>query len=497
MADAVVRLNQGGIHLILLDLELTEDHELEAINVFHRLLNGVPVIVLASQPDAELAADFISRGAQDFLIKDKLNGGILTEAMHKAVARQKFAESGNGDRILLRTLMEHIPDAIYFKDRFSRFLLVNRAQASRFRLVHPGGAVGMTDHDFFSQEHADQALADEQAILQTGKPVSIEELETWPDGSPTWVSTTKLPLRDPSGKIIGTFGISRDITERKRDREVLAARTLELERKNLQVAEELGMARELQMAMLPHQFPSVPHGISAEKSALGFYSFYSPSGAVSGDFFSVMPLSDNRVGVFICDVMGHDVRAALVTAMLRALVEEPSLAARDPGAVLAQVNHSLFDVFKQTGAAMYATAFYLIADVKRGELHFASAGHPDPLQLCRQTGRVEQMAGSHGQKKGPALGLFENARFPTYTRRMDSGDLIALYTDGLIETYSPDQRPFTQEMLAAAVHRRAQLPSPELFAGVISEIHDFSGSSEFEDDVCLIGMDIRRLELAG
>lgn len=121
-----------------------------------------------------------------------------------------------GDRTLLRALMRHMPDAIYFKDPASRFLIINEAQANRFQLANPAEAAGKTDHDFFTCTHADQALADEKGILRTGQPrVGIEELETWRDGRETWVSTTKMPLRDADGRIIGTFGISRDITEQK------------------------------------------------------------------------------------------------------------------------------------------------------------------------------------------------------------------------------------------------------------------------------------------
>ena len=95
-------------------------------------------------------------------------------------------------------------------------------------------------------------------MLRTGVPlVGIEELETWPDGTSTWVSTTKMPLRDAAGKIIGTFGISRDITPRKRAEQVLAERTRQLQQRNQQMEEELRMARELQIAMLPQRFPSL------------------------------------------------------------------------------------------------------------------------------------------------------------------------------------------------------------------------------------------------
>jgi PAS domain S-box-containing protein len=125
---------------------------------------------------------------------------------------------------LMNMLMDTIPDHIYFKDRQGRFLKVNLAKLSRSNLADPAQVVGKTDFDFFTAEHARQAYVDEQRIMQTGKPlVGLEEKETWPDGSVTWVHTSKACLRDKKGNIIGTFGISRDITRQKElQREILA-----------------------------------------------------------------------------------------------------------------------------------------------------------------------------------------------------------------------------------------------------------------------------------
>ncbi|HEX2656738.1 MAG TPA: EAL domain-containing protein [Polyangia bacterium] len=117
---------------------------------------------------------------------------------------------------LLETLMDTIPDSIYFKDRQSRFTRINRYSAQRFGIGDPAQAIGRSDFDYFTDEHAAQAFRDEQEIVRTGQPlVNVEERETLPDGTVRWVSTTKMPLRDTVGKIVGTFGISRDITQRK------------------------------------------------------------------------------------------------------------------------------------------------------------------------------------------------------------------------------------------------------------------------------------------
>lgn len=497
LAGAILLLRRGMYSLVILDLELPGCQGLDALCHLYHVAPHLPLLVLAGRAKPALVVEAISHGAQDCLAKEHLTAPVLVQAAHNAIARHRFQHQSADDRTLLRALMQNIPDAIYFKDTASRFLMMSKAQSKKFHLTDPAEAIGKTDHDFFTKPHADQALADEKKILRTGKPlVGIEEKETWPDGSETWVSTTKMPLRDVTGRIIGTFGISRDITERKRMQDALAQRTRQLEQKNEQIAEELQMARELQMAMLPQEFPAFLNGRPAGDSALEFFSFYHPTGSVSGDFFTVTALSDTKVGVFICDVMGHDVRAALVTAMMRAQVQDLGATAPDPGQLLAQMNHNLHSVFKQTGATMYATAFYLVADVAHGELLYASAAHPEPLQLRRHTGAVDRLGanGTAGRAKGPALGLFAKAEFPTHRRKLEPGDLIALYTDGLIEINSPDmQQFFTTDLLMNAVRRRAQMPAKDLLKGVISDIHEFSGQPEFEDDVCLVGMEVKRV----
>jgi PAS domain S-box-containing protein len=148
------------------------------------------------------------------------------------------------ERSLLTTLMENLPYNIYFKDLDCRFIAVSRALAEVHGRKDPTELIGLTDRDLFSGEHAEGALADEREIIRTGKPIiDYEEKETWTDREDTWVSTTKMPLRDAQGNIIGTFGISRDITEKKRAAEKLARLTEELRAKNESLEQDLEMAR--------------------------------------------------------------------------------------------------------------------------------------------------------------------------------------------------------------------------------------------------------------
>src|SRR5882757_4143693 len=157
-------------------------------------------------------------------------------------------------------------------------------------------------------------------IIEESQPVGMEEKQ--------YHHVIKTPLRDEAGRVIGLQGMFWDVTEKKRQDEQIRRTTAELGRsreelraKNLLMEESLRMAREIQVAMLPQQYPAFPKNVTAEQSAFQFTHRYYPAETVSGDFFNVLALSDAEAGVLICDVTGHGVRAALVTAMIRALSE--------------------------------------------------------------------------------------------------------------------------------------------------------------------------------
>ena len=494
LAAGLEQINARAHDLILLDLALPDGHGLNAFSQVLTAAAQTPVVVLAEAADEEIAGRTLSLGAQDYLIKSQLTAQSLGCAIRKTLDRHYYQLVHNHEGFLLQTLMNSIPDAVYFKDTRSRFLMISRALAKKHHLTDPQQAVGKTDADYFTAPHAKQALADEQAIMRTGQPMEgIEESETWPDGSITWVSTTKLPLRNQSGRIVGTFGISRDITVRKNAQLALAEQSDLLQKKNQQIEEELRMARELQLAMLPQDFPAIAIG-PTRGEALKFYSYYMPSGAVSGDFFDVYQLSETAVGIFICDVMGHDARAALVTAMIHALVEDLCGVAADPGRMLAEINQALFKVFRQAGTTMFATGFYMVVDVATGEMSYANAAHPHPLRLKRPAGTVEVLGHDAGGKKGAALGLFRDSTYPTCRRPLCQEDLLVFYTDGLIEEESQTGEIFSRERLGDTLAKLAALPPKELLAKTLGEIHEFSGCQEFSDDVCLLGVEVKQLK---
>jgi serine phosphatase RsbU (regulator of sigma subunit) len=268
-------------------------------------------------------------------------------------------------------------------------------------------------------------------------------------------------------------------------------RTRELWAKNAIMEEDLDMARELQMAFLPHHFPTLPRGAEQAASAVKFCSIFHPTSSVSGDFFNVVRVSDTAVGVFICDVMGHGVRAALVTAMMRALEEQLGELAGNPGALLTEMNRALRGILRQLGTTLFTTACYIIVDVANGRLTFANAGHPSPLLLHGTPRGVESITAR--RVPGPALGLIDDVEYLTYELPIAAGDRILAFTDGLFEVENANAEPFSIARLRESIRSRAGLPLADLLQDVFDEVEHFAEGQEFSDDVCLIGMEISRL----
>jgi PAS domain S-box-containing protein len=145
---------------------------------------------------------------------------LITVTVRDLTGRKQAEADLLQERSLLRSLLDNMPDYIYFKDAQSRFLRVSKELAGLLGIDDPAQAIGKTDFDFFTPDYARQAFLDEQEMIRSGRPIiGKEEKETWEDGHETWVSTTKMPLRNSAGAVIGTLGISRNITKHKQAEE--------------------------------------------------------------------------------------------------------------------------------------------------------------------------------------------------------------------------------------------------------------------------------------
>jgi sigma-B regulation protein RsbU (phosphoserine phosphatase) len=430
-------------------------------------------------------------------VRDREGRLLYYEGTVEDITQRRQAEENlRNSESLYHSLVETLPQNIFRKDLQGRFTFGNQ-QFCKTLGKKLEEIVGQTDFDFFPYVLAQKYHTDDQRVLQTGLPFEAVEEHQPPGGSKMYVHVVKTPLRDADGNITGLQAIFWDITEQRladdrmrRINGLLAQSRKELRSRNQQMTDDLRMAREIQLTMLPQQYPVFPQPEHPERNAFQFTHRYLPAGTVGGDFFSISALSETEAGVFICDVAGHGVRSALVTAMIRALVEELKPLATDPGKFLSKLNNDLLSILRHTGTPMLTTAFYLVADSKTGAIRYANAGHPKPL-LVRHGASVTSLANSSG-KGQPALGLFENSAYETSTATLGSGDLVLLFTDGLYEVHTPANELYTHALLVEAVQKRMRLSVPEMFDELLEEIKEFSQGTGFTDDVCLVALEVAK-----
>jgi sigma-B regulation protein RsbU (phosphoserine phosphatase) len=302
-------------------------------------------------------------------------------------------------------------------------------------------------------------------------------------GTTMYVQASVAPNIDADGEVVGMVWSLLDISDQKRIHH-------ELIEHNAQLAEDLNLANEFQLAFIQRDYPTFPPGVEPSESALEFGHVYIPSGAVGGDFFEIFAVSMSRVGIFISDVMGHGVRSALIVATIRGLIEELGPFRCDPAAFLSHMNTDLSRVVNHPGQTMFATAFYMVMDIITGDITYAGAGHPPPILL--KEGQAEPL--NHGAGMvDPALGLFSSTEYHQQTAHMEPGDAIIFYTDGIVEAENADTDSFDTARLGESLCRHAGLDVTGMLEGLVGDVQAFSGRKRFDDDVCLVGMKLRNL----
>jgi serine phosphatase RsbU (regulator of sigma subunit) len=255
-----------------------------------------------------------------------------------------------------------------------------------------------------------------------------------------------------------------------------------------EIQRDLQFAREFQEALMPRDYPQVPSQTCTDPLALNFHHVYMPASSVGGDFFDVLKLDDHRAGVFIADVMGHGARSALVTAILRTLLQDLSSEADDPARFLELMNHHFYGLVEQSKQFIFVSAFYLIVDTQKALATYASAGHPSPLVAERRRETVRPLI--QNLHDNPALGLFRESHYTSFTSFTTAGDLFLLYTDGVIEATNMKDEEFGHERLCHVLKENLKRDVTGLTDSVIEAVNQFRGSRALSDDICLVAVEV-------
>jgi len=254
----------------------------------------------------------------------------------------------------------------------------------------------------------------------------------------------------------------------------------ELTVRNRELEQGMQMARRLQDALLPQQYPRVKN--------ISFSHKYAPAEAVGGDVFQITGMADGRGAIFITDVSGHGVRAALVTSIVKTVMDYIDLTDKTPSDALHDFNARFRSVLGPMTPQIYATGVLMIVDGERRTVAVGSAGHPCPLVVSKEKMTAEPIITL--AETGPALGFISDPEYPTVERELSVGDIVLAFTDGAYEVISEDGEMFGMDRMQELVAQNAHLIPRDLIQRIITETDEFMGASRRPDDVCLIALEV-------
>jgi len=380
---------------------------------------------------------------------------------------------------ILDTFMENVPDSIYFKDRKSRFIRVNQSLADLFGVDDPSMLVGKSDFDFFPEKQAAPKYEQEQAIIRTGQPLLAQEE---PDAGGRWALTTKMPLRDEHGAIIGTFGISRDITELKQAQLEVAAAYEEikllnhqLQEENLRMSAELDVSRRIQQMVLP------PPEELRQIEGLEIVGYMQPADEVGGDYYDVLR-SNGTIHIGIGDVTGHGLESGILMLMtqtaIRTLIERGET---NPVLFLAVLNR----VLKKNIDRMHIDRTLTLAFVNYDQRHLKIVGQHEELLVIRTGGRIERVDTIN---LGFPLGLEDaiDDFIAEATVTLLPGEGVALYTDGITEAANAMEEMYGIERLCDVISLHWEQSAEAIKQAVIADVTRHIGTQKVYDDVTLV-----------
>jgi sigma-B regulation protein RsbU (phosphoserine phosphatase) len=236
----------------------------------------------------------------------------------------------------------------------------------------------------------------------------------------------------------------------------------QLARQLLDINNELEMAREIQLSILPHEVPKI--------RGLEIVARYLPMSSVAGDFYDFIIVDEKRVGILIADVSGHGLPAALIASMLKVALSAQSPHAFDPARVLSGLNQSLCGKFKHH----FVTAAYVFVDMEKNSMSYAGAGHPPLLLWRKSTGNASEVL-----ENGLLLGLFPEATYSLIEVALEPGDKALLYTDGILETRSPSEQEFGVDLFKGFLESNHNLKADTFADAMLDEL---SGWSDIRGD---------------
>ncbi len=277
-----------------------------------------------------------------------------------------------------------------------------------------------------------------------------------------------------SGKVAGFRYSSEDMTFLAilANQIVVAMENAELYRVSLEkqrLEEELSVARQIQIGLLPQSLPSLAN--------FDFAAFIEPSRQVGGDYYDFIPVGGGRIGVVIADASGKGVPAALLIARMQAMMQSEVRFGKGVNEMMVSVNRFINE---STSQDRFATCFYIELDDANRKTRYCNAGHNYPL-LIRGDGRVEYLSTG-----GLLLGAFSDVTYETGVAEMEPGDMLVMYTDGVTEAMDAGKNEFGEQRLADELIKLKSFPAEVVCSKIIKNVKQFAAGIGDADDMTLV-----------
>ncbi|NCD34310.1 MAG: serine/threonine-protein phosphatase, partial [Spartobacteria bacterium] len=237
-------------------------------------------------------------------------------------------------------------------------------------------------------------------------------------------------------------------------------------------------------------FPfKIYRSVRNSEKRLHFSHVFHPCGKVGGDFYHTVSVNEHAFMIFLCDVMGHGVRSALVTALIRAQLDNCTALATHPAQLLTQMNERLCCMFNHLEDTLFATACCGYFDLSSGVATFACGGHHNPLVFHKGKNVLNPFETTQ-KNIGPALGLFPNATYHECMVDIHDDHVFMFYTDGVTEVLNEAQEEFGLHRLTNHIKKDIDLDGRLILSSIMQELITFSGRREWDDDICIFAIDI-------
>jgi len=367
-----------------------------------------------------------------------LNIGVISGALKDSY---KTKVATNGEKALALASAEEKPDLILLD------------------IMMPG----MDGYEVCSRLKADPTTSEIPVIFLTGQTSAEDETRGFEVGAVDYVHKPFSPAV---------------VKARVRSHILLREARAQLASQLRALNNELEMARQIQLSILPHSIPTLP--------GLEIAARFFPMTSVAGDFYDFIQIDDRHIGILIADVSGHGLPSALIASMLQVALTGQAGHASEPAQVLAGLNRALCGKFTHN----FVTAAYVYLDLEKNFMRYAGAGHPPVLQWRISTGKTAKVL-----ENGLVLGMFEEAIYEALEFPLELGDRYVLYTDGVPEAANPSEEEFGVDRFMRFIENHKHLGADQFVQTFLAELSRWSGQTAEQgqqDDITLLVVDFKR-----